>query len=117
MKTYKDLICWQKSIKLVKKIYKVTADFPQSEQFGLTSQLRRAAISIPSNIAEGFGRGSNKDFKRFLEISRGSLFELQTQLFIAKELEYINNEIFDKINEQSREFERILVGFMRSLKL
>jgi len=76
MKTYRELICWQKAIELVKSIYKITKNFPQSEQFGLTSQLRRAAVSVPSNIAEGFGRGSNKDFRRFLDISRGSLFEL-----------------------------------------
>jgi len=116
MKTYREIICWQKAIELVKSIYKITSDFPQSEQFGLTSQLRRAAISIPSNIAEGFGRGSNKEFKRFLDISRGSLFELQTQILIAKELEFINKETYDKIFEQSREVERILVGFMKSLK-
>ena len=110
MKTYRELICWQKAIELVKSIYKITKNFQQSEQFGLTSQLRRAAVSVPSNIAEGFGRGSNKDFRRFLDISRGSLFELQTQIYIAKEL-------FEKVYEQSREVERILVGFMKSLKL
>ena len=117
MKTYREIICWQKAIALVKSVYKITNNFPQSEQFGLTSQLRRASVSIPSNIAEGFGRGSNKDFRRFLDISRGSLFELQTQLYIAKELEYINNELFKKIFEQSREVERILIGFIKSLKV
>ena len=117
MKTYREIICWQKSIELVKSIYQITNNFPKSEQFGLTSQLRRATISIPSNIAEGFGRGSNKDFRRFLDISRGSLFELQTQLYIAKELKYINKESFEDVFEQSREVERILVGFMKSLKL
>ena len=117
MKTYREIICWQKAIALVKSIYKLTNKFPQSEQFGLTSQLRRASISIPSNIAEGFGRGSNKDFRRFLDISRGSLFELQTQLYIAKELDYINKDLFDKTFEQSREVERILIGFIKSLKV
>ena len=117
MKTYREIICWQKAITLVKSIYELTNSFPHSEQFGLTSQLRRASVSIPSNIAEGFGRGSNKDFRRFLDISRGSLFELQTQLYIAKELEYINTELFDKTFEQSREVERILIGFIKSLKV
>jgi len=116
MKTYREIICWQKAIELVKFIYKATKNFPLSEQFGLTSQLRRAAVSIPSNIAEGFGRGSNKDFNRFLEISKGSLFELQTQLLIAKELDFINDESYKLIYEKSREVERILVGFMKSLK-
>ena len=117
MKTYREIICWQKAITLVKSIYELTNSFPHSEQFGLTSQLRRASVSIPSNIAEGFGRGSNKDFRRFLDIARGSLFELQTQLYIAKELEYINIELFDKTFEQSREVERILIGFIKSLKV
>jgi len=117
MKTYREIICWQKAIALVKSVYKLTNKFPHSEQFGLTSQLRRASVSIPSNIAEGFGRGSNKDFRRFLDIARGSLFELQTQLYIAKELEYINTELFDKIFEQRREVERILIGFIKSLKV
>ncbi len=117
MKTYRELICWQKAIELVKSIYKITNNFPHTEQFGLTSQLRRAAVSVPSNIAEGFGRGSNKDFRRFLDISRGSLFEIQTQIYIAKELDYIDKEFFEKVYEQSREVERILVGFMKSLKL
>ena len=117
MKIYRDIICWQKGITLVKSVYKITNNFPRAEQFGLTSQLRRASISIPSNIAEGFGRGSNKDFRRFLDISRGSLFELQTQLYIAKELGYINKELFEQIFEQSREVERILIGFIKSLKV
>ena len=117
MKTYREIICWQKAITLVKSVYELTNSFPHSEQFGLTSQLRRAAISIPSNIAEGFGRGSNKDFRRFLDIARGSLFELQTQLYISKELDFIASKSYDIIYEQSREVERILIGFIKSLKV
>lgn len=117
MKTYREIICWQKAIALVKSVYELTNNFPHSEQFGLTSQLRRAAISIPSNIAEGFGRGSNKDFRRFLDISRGSLFELQTQLYISKELGFVAGKSYDIIYEQSREVERILIGFIKSLKV
>jgi len=117
MKTYKEIICWQKAIMLVKSIYKITNSFPHSEQFGLSSQLRRAAISIPSNIAEGFGRSSNRDFRRFLDISRGSLFELQTQLYISKELGFIVCKSYDIIYEESREAERILIGLIKSLKV
>jgi len=91
IKSYKELIVWQKSITLVKKIYKITEYFPPSEQFGLTSQMRRASVSIPSNIAEGWGRLSRKNYIQFLRISRGSLFELETQILIIKELEYIND--------------------------
>ena len=76
---------------LVKDLYKVTEHFPSSEQFGLTSQMRRASVSIPSNIAEGWGRLSRKNYIQFLRISRGSLFELETQILITKELKYINN--------------------------
>lgn len=85
IKSYKELIVWQKSMVLVSDIYKVSASFPDSEKFGLTSQMRRASVSIPSNIAEGWGRLSRKNYIQFLRISRGSLFELETQLLITKE--------------------------------
>jgi four helix bundle protein len=86
--SYKELLVWQKSIDLVKEIYLLTELFPADEKFGLTSQIRRAAISIPSNIAEGWGRMSRKNYIQFLRISRGSLFELETQIIISKELKY-----------------------------
>lgn len=86
MKTYKDLIVWQKSIELVREIYSVTEQFPKEEIFGLTSQMRRAAISIPSNIAEGKLRNTHAQFKQFLSIAYGSGAELETQLFIAQSL-------------------------------
>jgi len=80
LKSYKELIVWQKSMTLVKELYKLTESFPENEKFGLTSQMRRASISIPSNIAEGWGRLSRKNYIQFLRISRGSLFELETQI-------------------------------------
>ena len=85
---YKDLIVWQKSMDLVTQIYRASGNFPKSEFYGLISQLRRSAVSIPSNIAEGYGRRSTGDYVRFLQIIVGSLFDLQTQLEIAKKLKY-----------------------------
>lgn len=86
LKSYKELIVWQKSIKLVKEVYKVTYQFPRSELYGLSSQMRRAAISIPSNIAEGYSRRNLKEYIQFLHIAYGSSAELETQLIIAKGL-------------------------------
>ncbi len=88
---HRDLNVWKESIKLVKKAYTLSADFPTSEQFGLTSQFRRAVVSIPSNIAEGCGRNSDKELIRFCWIAMGSLSEVDTQLVIAKELGYVND--------------------------
>ncbi len=100
MKTYKthqDLNVWKGSMKLVKDIYKITESFPKREIYGLTSQIRRCAISIPSNISEGSARNKKNEFIRFLQISQGSLSELETQLIISKDLEYISFEIFKEI--------------------
>ena len=92
--SYKELAVWQKSMVLVKEIYSLSESFPEYERFGLTNQIRKSSISIPSNIAEGWGRLSRKNYIQFLRISRGSLFELETQILIAIELNYINdNEI------------------------
>ena len=89
VQSYRELIVWQKAIDLVVAIYRITQSFPREEAFGLTSQLRRAAVSIPSNIAEGQGRRSAKEFQRFLDIARGSLQEVETQLLIANRLHYL----------------------------
>ena len=94
IKTYRDLIIWQKSMSLVTEIYNITNNFPASELYALTNQLRRCAVSIPSNIAEGYGRNSTGDYKRFLQIAVGSLFELQTQIEIAYNLKYIQDVTF-----------------------
>ena len=92
VKTHKDLEVWKKVISFVTDIYKVTAAFPVSEQYGLTSQIRRAAISIPSNIAEGFSRSSSKELIQFLQIARSSAAELDTQLIIAKNIRYVRRD-------------------------
>ena len=91
MTTHKDLDVWKESIDLVTKIYKLTSDFPDSEKFGLTSQMQRAAVSIPSNIAEGAARGTNKEYVYSLNISLGSLSELETQIIDSHYLEYISS--------------------------
>lgn len=116
MSHFRKILVWQKSISLVTKIYKSTRNFPKEEIFGLTSQIKRSSISIPSNIAEGSGRESNKDFLRFLYISLGSLFEMQTQLEIAKNIEYLIEEEFNNLYEDSREIERMLVSLIKKIK-
>ena len=100
MHNYKKLNVWISSISLVKNIYNLTRKFPKEEMFVLTQQLRRAAISIPSNIAEGAGRNSNAQFKNFLQISIGSCFEVETQLIISKELEFISEEKLETISKE-----------------
>jgi len=116
MKTFRELIVWQKSMDFVTEIYKASKQFPKDENYGLTSQIRRSAVSIPSNISEGYGREGLNDYLRFLNIAMASLFELQTQLEIAFNLEYILKEKFDNLYELSREIERMLSSFIRSLK-
>lgn len=108
MKTFRDLQVWQKAMVLVTNSYSISSNFPKEEQFSLTSQIRRCSISIPSNIAEGYGRDTNKDYIRFLTIALGSLFEFQTQIEIAFNLKYISEENFVKLYEDSRELERML---------
>ena len=88
MRNYRELHAWQVSFSLARQIYEVTATFPREEMFGLTSQLRRAAVSLPSNLAEGAGRASKKEFVQFVHIARGSLNEMETQLLLAQELGY-----------------------------
>jgi len=116
IRTFRDLLIWQKSMLLVTAIYKSTASFPDSERFSLTSQIRRCATSIPSNIAEGFGRRSTGDYLRFLQIAFGSLYELQTQLEIAVNLNYLQQNNFDVLYEQSREVERMMSSFIQKIK-
>lgn len=116
MSDFRKLLVWQKSMSLTTKIYTNTKQFPKEELFGLTSQIRRSAISIPSNIAEGLGRDSNNELIRFLNIAVGSLFELQTQLEISKNITYLNEEEFNNLYEDSREVERMLVAFLKKIK-
>lgn len=116
MKTFRDLLIWQKAMTLVTNCYSISSSFPKEEMFGLTSQFRRCSISIPSNISEGYGRGTNKDYHRFLTISLGSLFEFQTQLEIAYNLQYTSVDNFNKLYEDSRELERMLSSFINKVK-
>jgi four helix bundle protein len=115
MKTYRDLIIWQKSIMLVTKIYSITSSFPKDELFALTSQLKRSAVSIPSNISEGYGRKHRKEFSRFLQISRGSLYELQTQLEIAGNLEFLQQIALQDLLALCNEIERMLNKLISNL--
>ena len=111
---YKDLIVWQNSIDLVTQVYAVTAIFPNREQYGLTSQMRRAAVSIPSNIAEGQSRASAAEFRQFLSISLGSAGELETQLIIAARLKYIAEDESIRLCESVVEIRRMLRGLISS---
>lgn len=114
MQTHKNLIVWKKSIDLVEKIYLVTRNFPKEELYGLTSQIRRATVSIPSNIAEGHGRNSDKELVRFLFISLGSASELETQLIISFRLGLINENTFSEFEQLINELIRMLTSLIRS---
>jgi len=114
--SYKDLVAWRKGMELVAMIYDVTEGFPAHEQFGLVSQLRRAAVSVPSNIAEGKAHYSNPDFVRFLRHARGSLAEIETQVLIAQERQYVPATAASKLTQKLDELERILSGLINSLK-
>jgi four helix bundle protein len=116
VKNYRDLIVWQKAMDLVTLVYQFTESFPQKEVFGLTNQVRRAAVSIPSNIAEGQGRNSNRDFRHFLSIARGSLQEVETQLELARRLGYLDEIDLINISESSCEVARLINGLSRALK-
>ena len=112
---YRDLIAWQKSIEFAEKIYLMTKQFPMEERFGLAAQLKRSAVSIPSNIAEGAGRESKKEFSQFLSISMGSCFEAETQLILANKIGIIPNEELNNLLQASDEIQKILVSLKKSL--
>ncbi len=114
-RSYRDLVVWQKAMDLVTAIYKATTGFPKDELFGLTSQLRRAAVSIPSNIAEGQGRLSEKEFRYFLGQARDSLMEVETQLQSAENLDYLQREDTNKLLGACGEVGRILNGLLASV--
>jgi four helix bundle protein len=115
IKTYKDLLIWQKGIQIVKEVYLVCKSFPKDEQYGLTSQIKRSAVSIPSNIAEGWGRKYTKSYIQFLKYSRGSLLELETQIIIAKELNFISIEEYNRIQSLITEESKMLNAFIKSI--
>src|SRR5690625_4733582 len=116
MKTHKDLEVWKKAVNFVTDLYKLTQDFPKEELYGLTSQMRRAAISIPSNIAEGSARQGNKELVQFLYIALGSVVELDTQLIIARNLSYINEEKFIQLIVKLEEIAKMLNGLINYRK-
>lgn len=113
MKSHKDLLVWQKSVDLVVRIYSATHGWPKEEMYGLTAQIRRAAVSIPSNIAEGAGRAGQKEFSRFLSIAMGSLAEVETQIVIAEKLGFLTDAA--DLNTGLQEIRRMLFGLNKSL--
>ena len=116
VRCYRDLVAWQRSIELVTEIYLSTRSFPDNERFGLTAQIRRAAVSIPSNIAEGQGRCTTGEFRQFLGHARGSLWEVETQLVIARNLGFLHKQTDRVLFERVAEIGRILNGLINSLK-
>lgn len=117
IKSYKDLLIWKKGITIVKLVYELVKTFPQEEIYALSSQLKRASVSIPSNIAEGYGRNTDKSFNYFLDIARGSLFEIETQLLISNELGLITNEkIYRELLNQIEEESKMINAFSKKLK-
>ena len=116
LKNYKELKVWQKSYQLCLEIYKITARFPKDEKFGLTSQIRRAVVSVPSNIAEGYGRKTTADYIKFLYIAYGSNCELETQIMLSGDLGYIDSAILEGIKDKIHEAERMLKALIKSLE-
>ncbi|MDO8524324.1 MAG: four helix bundle protein [bacterium] len=114
IKTFTEILAWQKAHQLTLEIYKITSQFPKTEQFGLISQMRRCAVSIPSNIAEGFKRKSLNDSLHFYNIAEGSLEELKYQLLLAKDLDYLNKEVYGELSELSDEVGKLLNGWKKS---
>jgi four helix bundle protein len=115
VKTFKQLIAWQKAMNLVVNLYRATGVLPREEMFGLTSQLRRAAVSIPSNTAEGEARGTTRDFLRFLHMALGSCSEVETQIMLTRRLGYITEQVADELLLDISEVGRLVNGLIRSL--
>jgi four helix bundle protein len=116
VKTYSDLLVWQKGIDLVTEIYKLMRKMPDDERFALTSQIKRSCVSIPSNIAEGWGRDNQGSFLQHLRIGNGSLCELETQLLIVEKLEYIGSSEIDEIRNKTNELGKMLRSLMKSVE-
>lgn len=115
MHNLKELKIWNKAIDLTVEVYKATASFPKEEVYGLTSQIRRSAVSVPSNISEGAGRNSNKEFNHFLGIANGSSYELQTQLIISNKLNLISDEILQALLKEIEEIQKMTYKFQNTL--
>ena len=116
LKDFKELLVWQKSFSLCRLIYEHTARFPNHERYGLALQMRKAAVSIPSNIAEGYGRGTRKDYVRFLWIARGSACELETQLLLGRDTGLLDNEAMAKAMDVLNEVNKMLPALIKSLQ-
>ena len=116
MHNYKELDIWKKSMKLCEDVYKIINEFPKDERFGLVSQTKRSALSVPSNIAEGAGRNTKGEFSQFLGISTGSLFELETQLILSKKLIRIESQEIDICLKNIEELKKMIYGLQKSLK-
>ena len=116
IRSYRDLVVWQKAMDLVVASYALTKRLPHTELYGLVSQIQRAAVSIPANIAEGHGREHLGDYLHHLSMANGSLMELETHLLVAVRLNYLNNEELDEMSGQTQEAGRMLAGLIRSLK-
>jgi four helix bundle protein len=117
MHQFKNLEIWKRSRLFCSKIYAVTSNFPDNEKFGITNQLRRASVSIPSNIAEGSSRASNKDFSRFLEIAIGSAYEIETQLLISNDLEFLEFDTLEILLTELEEIIKMISKFRSTLKI
>src|SRR4051812_21249214 len=115
-RSYRDLIAWQKALALVTTIYEFSAEFPKDEMYGLTSQIRRAAVSVVSNIAEGQGRNSPREFVLFLSHANGSLVEVETQVFVAESLHYVTAEEKSALLQKTEEVGRLIAGLSLSLR-
>ena len=115
IQSYKDLLIWLKGVALVKSVYLLCEQLPKEEVYGLQSQMKRAAISIPSNIAEGYGRNYTQNYVQFLRIARGSLLELETQLIISKELKLVGNKLYQKVQGLITEDNKMLNAFIKSI--
>ena len=113
---FKELIVWQKARTMTKQIYLLTQRFPADERFGLMQQIRRAAVSVPSNIAEGSGRGTNADFSHFLDIAYGSSCEVETQLYLALDLGFISQKELDATNNTLQDVQKLICNFQKSLQ-
>jgi four helix bundle protein len=115
VESYKELKVWQEGVKLVEEIYELTRSFPPKEQYSLTSQIQRAAVSIPTNIAEGWGRGKTGEYVQFLRIARGSLMELETQLIISQRLNYIDQNTLSQFEENIEKIGKMINALIKNL--
>lgn len=118
IKSYKDLLIWQKGIEIVCKTYQLVSTFPKDELYGLSSQIKRSSVSIPSNIAEGYGRQSTQSYIQFIKIARGSLCELETQLLVAQKLNFIDDgKLFSELVKEITEESKMINSFLNKLEL